>query len=65
MAALKMKDIVGKSKSELMATITDYKRELMNLRFQRSSGQLENTARFREVRVAIARAYTEINKGGK
>jgi large subunit ribosomal protein L29 len=65
MAALKMKEVVGKSKADLMVMITDYKRELMNLRFQRSSGQLENTARFREVRVAIARAYTEINKGGK
>jgi large subunit ribosomal protein L29 len=65
MATSKMKDLVGKNKAELLSVVTEYKRELMNLRFQKTSGQLENTARFREVRVAIARAYTEINKGGK
>ena len=42
-----------------------YKREQLNLRFQRSSGQLDNTARVREVRRTIAKLKTiqnEINK---
>ena len=34
------------------------KKEQFNLRFQRASGQLENTARIREVRRDIARVKT-------
>ena len=34
------------------------KKEQFNLRFQRASGQLENTARVREVRRDIARLMT-------
>jgi len=34
------------------------KKEQFNLRFQRASGQLENTARFKEVRRDIARVKT-------
>jgi len=34
------------------------KKEQFNLRFQRASGQLENTARVREVRRDIARVNT-------
>ncbi len=57
-----MKDFSGKTKAELLTVIADYKRELMNLRFQKVAGQLENPSRFKQVRVAIAHAYTEINK---
>jgi large subunit ribosomal protein L29 len=34
------------------------KKEQFNLRFQRASGQLENTARMRQVRRDIARVQT-------
>ncbi|MBV1693639.1 MAG: 50S ribosomal protein L29 [Hyphomicrobiales bacterium] len=34
------------------------KKEQFNMRFQRASGQLENTARVREVRRDIARVLT-------
>jgi ribosomal protein L29 len=34
------------------------KEELFGLRFQSATGQLENTARLREVRKDIARVYT-------
>jgi large subunit ribosomal protein L29 len=34
------------------------KKERFNLRFQRATGQLENTARVREVRRDIARIHT-------
>lgn len=34
------------------------KKEQFNMRFQRASGQLENTARVREVRRDIARVQT-------
>jgi large subunit ribosomal protein L29 len=62
MAALQMNEVVGKDKASLLANVSELKRELLNLRFQKASGELGNTARFREVRVGIARAYTELSK---
>ncbi|GAA3317718.1 hypothetical protein GCM10020331_017600 [Ectobacillus funiculus] len=38
------------------------KEELFNLRFQLATGQLENTARIREVRKAIARMKTVVRE---
>lgn len=38
------------------------KEELFNLRFQLATGQLENTARIREVRKAIARMKTIVRE---
>lgn len=38
--------------------IVKLKKEQFNLRFQRASGQLESTARIREVRKDIARVMT-------
>ncbi|MCP4922686.1 MAG: 50S ribosomal protein L29 [bacterium] len=48
-----------KEKSEgLVKRVSELKRELMNLRFQKSSGQLEATGSFRVVRREIARIKT-------
>ena len=38
--------------------LTKLKKEQFNLRFQRATGQLENTARVRQVRRDIARVTT-------
>jgi len=38
--------------------LTKLKKEQFNLRFQRATGQLENTARIRQVRRDIARVTT-------
>ena len=43
---------------ELDDQLVKLKKEQFNLRFQRASGQLENTARVREVRRDIARVKT-------
>jgi large subunit ribosomal protein L29 len=48
------------SDAELVSMHDEAKRELFNLRFQHATGQLENTARMREVRKEVARAKTEI-----
>lgn len=50
----------GKTEAELRALIVEYKREAFNLRFQRAAGEMENTARFREVRRNVARANTAL-----
>ncbi len=48
----------AKSAEELNGSLVDLKKEQFNLRFQRATGQLENTARVREVRREIARIKT-------
>jgi large subunit ribosomal protein L29 len=55
---MKTSDLRGKSKDELRNELEDLKKEQFNLRFQAASGQLENTARVRQVRRDIARIQT-------
>ena len=55
---MKAEDLRTKSVDELSTELADLKKESLNLRFQRASGQLENTARVRQVRRDIARIRT-------
>ncbi|OZM55910.1 50S ribosomal protein L29 [Lottiidibacillus patelloidae] len=48
--------------AEIEQKIKSLKEELFNLRFQLATGQLENTARIREVRKSIARMKTIIRE---
>lgn len=59
---MKVEELRGKSADELRDQLLDLKKEAFNLRFQRANGQLENTARIREVRHDIARIKTVMNK---
>ncbi len=59
MEAAELKD---KSPEELRDVLSSLKKEQFNLRFQQASGQLENTARFREVRRDVARVMTILNE---
>ena len=54
----KAADLSQKSDDELNDELQNLKREQLNLRFQRSSGQLEATSRVGEVRRDIARIKT-------
>ena len=55
---MKASDLRARSVDELSEEVDTLGRELFNLRFQRASGQLENTARVRQVRRDIARIKT-------
>ena len=55
---MKAEDIRVKSSEELETVLADLKKEQFNLRFQSASGQLENTARVRQVRRDVARVQT-------
>jgi len=59
---MKVEDLRQKSDDELSQQVLDLKKEAFNLRFQRASGQLENTARVRQVRRDIARIKTVIHQ---
>ncbi len=55
---MKAEDIRAKSIDELTDQLAGLSKEAFNLRFQVASGQLENTARVREVRRDVARIKT-------
>jgi large subunit ribosomal protein L29 len=54
-AKQRLSDIKVMSSDQLEQEILSLKKEQFNLRFQRATGQLENTARVRVVRRDIAR----------
>jgi large subunit ribosomal protein L29 len=51
-------DLKALSTDQLTDELLNLKKEQFNLRFQRATGQLENTGRVREVRKDIARVKT-------
>ncbi len=52
---MKAADLKARTSDELLSDLGLLRKERFNLRFQRASGQLENTARVRNVRRDIAR----------
>ena len=59
---MKAQDVRAKTDDELKGQVDELKKEQFNLRFQRASGQLENTARVRQVRRDIARIKTLLSE---
>jgi large subunit ribosomal protein L29 len=55
---MKAKDIRERSDDELRKTLGDLEEQLLKLRFQKSTGQIENPIKIREVRKDIARVQT-------
>jgi len=58
MTAMKAPDVKLLSDDQLKEELLKLKKEQFNLRFQRAVGQVENTARIREVRRSVARIMT-------
>ena len=59
---MKAEDLRAKTEDELKQSLVDLRKEAFNLRFQQASGQLENTARVRQVRRDIARIKTVLQQ---
>tara|TARA_X000000368_G_scaffold384872_1_gene343782 strand:- start:607 stop:801 length:195 start_codon:yes stop_codon:yes gene_type:complete len=55
---MKQSELKDKNVDQLREDLSSLKKEAFNLRFQKASGQLENTARVRVVRRSIARILT-------
>ncbi len=55
---MKAHDVRAMTPDQLDEQIAKLKKEQFNLRFQRATGQLENTSRVREVRRDVARIKT-------
>ncbi|MFN0263924.1 50S ribosomal protein L29 [Tepidamorphus sp. 3E244] len=58
---MKAEDAKGMTPDQLSEELVKLKKEQFNLRFQQATGQLENTARVRQVRRQIALVKTIIN----
>lgn len=59
---MKASELREMTTAEIEQKIAALKEELFNLRFQLATGQLENTARIKQVRKAIARAKTVLRE---
>ena len=59
---MKAEELRGQTKDQLTDQLVDLRKEQFNLRFQKASGQLENTARVRQVRRDIARIKTVLSR---
>ena len=59
---MEAKELRDKSEVELKAELQDLLREQFNLRMQKGTGQLSNSARMKSVRRDVARVMTIINE---
>jgi large subunit ribosomal protein L29 len=59
---MKAAQLREQSVAELEKTLSDLEEQLFKLRFQKSTGQLENPVKMREVRKDIARVLTVLNE---
>ena len=59
---MKINEINELTTEEMLEKEKLFKEELFNLRFQLATGQLENTARLKEVRKTIARIKTALRQ---
>ena len=62
MAIVKAEELRAKTSDELKTRLVELKKEQFNLRFQVSSGQVENPSRARLVRREIARIKTVLGQ---
>ena len=59
---MKISDIRAMTQDELKTNLLILKKEKFNLRFQKTSGQMKNTARSNIVKSDIARILTVLNE---
>jgi large subunit ribosomal protein L29 len=62
---MKVAQVRDMTEDQLNDSLLDLKKEAFNLRFQKATGQLENTARQRQVRKDIARVQTVLKERTK
>jgi len=61
----KLGELKGQTSDQLADRLVELRKEQFNLRFQKASGQLENTARVRQVRREIATIQTLLGERGR
>jgi large subunit ribosomal protein L29 len=61
---LKTKEVRNLNDEQLIDKLREFRQELFNLRFQNSTGELENTARLGEAKRSLARTLTIAHERG-
>ena len=61
---MKTKEVRNLNNEQLVDKLRDFRQELFNLRFQNSTGELENTARLSEAKRSLARTLTIARERG-
>ena len=59
---MKLREINKLTKDQLHKNLDKFKKDLFNLRFRKTNGQLTNSSKFRETKKTVARISTLINK---
>jgi large subunit ribosomal protein L29 len=62
---MKAKEIKDLSKEELLSKLAEAKKSLFNLRFQKASGQLDNTMKIKNLKRDVARIETILREKGE
>ena len=59
---MKLKEIKKLTADQLHKNLNKFKKDLFNLRFQKTNGQITNPSKFKETKKTIARINTLIGK---
>ncbi|TNE38451.1 MAG: 50S ribosomal protein L29 [Alphaproteobacteria bacterium] len=59
---MKAAEVRDKTPDQLNEELERLKKEAFNLRFQKATGQLENTSRFKQIRRDVARIQTVLKE---
>lgn len=59
---MKAADVRDMTPDQLNDKLVELKKEAFNLRFQKATGQLENTSQFKQIRRDVARIQTMLNE---
>jgi large subunit ribosomal protein L29 len=59
---MRAEELRGLPEAELLERLAEYKQELFNLRFQKVTGQLDDTTRVKTVKREIARILTVLRE---
>lgn len=57
-----MEEFKGKTRDELISLLREAKKQLLNLRFRKAAGELENTSEIRKARRLAARIKTAMSE---
>ena len=61
---MKSKEINKFSKDELNSKLDKLKKDLFNMRFKKTSGPIEDTSKFSQIKKDVAKILSKINKKG-
>ena len=59
---MKTQEVNKMTADELKQKLNSLKKDLFNLRFRKVNGQIDDTSKFSEIKISIAKVLTKLNK---